>query len=80
MISNQLQTSLNMQTLDLDDSQGHNDDIMGSQRSTSKWKRKIPLGLGLRRCLQGKHPSFFLVQVSDVSLPLARVKASIYGI
>jgi hypothetical protein len=78
--ANQLTTALNMQTLALDDVQGHNGDIMGSQRSTSRWKSKIPLGLGLPECLQGKHPSFFLVQVSDVSLPLAGVTTSICGI
>jgi hypothetical protein len=53
---------------------------MGSERSTSRWKRKIPLGLGLPECLQGKHHYFFLVQVFDVLLLLARVTTSICGI
>jgi hypothetical protein len=73
-------TTLNMQTLALDDVHGHNGDVMGSQKSTSRWKSKIPLGLGLPKYLEGKHPSFFLVQVFDVFLPLAGVIASIYGL
>jgi len=79
-LANQITTTLNMQNLALDGIQGHNGDIMGSQMSTSRWKRKIPLGLGLLECLQGKHPFFFLVQLSNVFFPLARVTTSICGI
>jgi hypothetical protein len=78
--ANELTSALNMQTLDLGDVQGYNDDVMGSQGSTSRWKSMIPLGLGLPECLQGQHPSFFLVQVLDVSLPLDGVTTSICGI
>jgi hypothetical protein len=42
-----------MQALALDDVKGHDGDVMGSERSTSRWKSKILLGLDMLGFLQG---------------------------
>jgi hypothetical protein len=44
--------SSKIETLALDNVQGHDDDIMGLLGPTSMWKSKIPLGLGLPGYLQ----------------------------
>jgi hypothetical protein len=42
-----------IETLALDNVQGHDDDVMGLLGPTSRWKSKISLVLGLSGCLQG---------------------------
>jgi hypothetical protein len=67
-------------TLALDDVQCHDGDVQGLPEPTSMWKSKIPLGLGLSGCLQRQCPSFFLVQILNLFLPLAGVTTYICGL
>jgi hypothetical protein len=75
-----LTSSSKMKTLALGDVQGHDGDVLGLQGPMSIRKSKISTGSRSVRVPPKQRPSFFLVQIFNVFLPLVEVTTSICGI